>query len=149
MFHIVPGSNLCCLMMQLSLLNVSNNKLKYLPESIGICSSLEELQANGVFLHIYLCCFDSSIFLECSFPTHFLVRSLMWGYEMTHQEGSKYMGKIRRNLTTISLDLDVSVGYDYMSIMCMLIFLNFLIKLEDHQSVRMSTAHKYLMKNEK
>nr|DAD31422.1 TPA_asm: hypothetical protein HUJ06_010273 [Nelumbo nucifera] len=31
----------------LLLLNVSNNKLKSLPESIGSCFSLEELQANG------------------------------------------------------------------------------------------------------
>ena len=36
-------------MMQLLLLNVSNNKLKSLPESIGSCFSLEELQANGMF----------------------------------------------------------------------------------------------------
>ncbi|KAI4341462.1 hypothetical protein MLD38_026185 [Melastoma candidum] len=32
---------------QLLLLNVSNNKLKSLPESIGSCFSLEELQADG------------------------------------------------------------------------------------------------------
>ena len=36
--------------MQLQLLDVSNNKLKSLPESIGSCFSLEELQANGKFL---------------------------------------------------------------------------------------------------
>ena len=30
-------------------LNVSNNKLQSLPESVGSCFSLEELQANGVF----------------------------------------------------------------------------------------------------
>ena len=54
MFQIVPGSNLCCLVMQLSLLNVSNNKLKYLPESVGSCFSLEELQANGMFMYAYL-----------------------------------------------------------------------------------------------
>lgn len=36
--------------MQLVLLNVSNNKLKFLPESIGSCCSLEELQANGTFI---------------------------------------------------------------------------------------------------
>lgn len=38
-----------CLIMQLLILNVSNNKLKSLPESIGSCFSLEELQANGRF----------------------------------------------------------------------------------------------------
>ena len=32
------------------LLNVSNNKLQSLPESVGSCFSLEELQANGMFL---------------------------------------------------------------------------------------------------
>jgi hypothetical protein len=36
--------------MQLLILNVSNNKLQSLPESIGSCFSLEELQANGMFL---------------------------------------------------------------------------------------------------
>lgn len=36
--------------MQLVLLNVSDNKLKSLPESIGSCFSLEELQANGTFM---------------------------------------------------------------------------------------------------
>lgn len=35
--------------MQLLLLNVSNNQLKFLPESIGSCYSLEELQANGTY----------------------------------------------------------------------------------------------------
>lgn len=49
MFYQVPRSNIDCLMMQLLLLNVSNNKLKSLPESIGSCFSLEELQANGTF----------------------------------------------------------------------------------------------------
>jgi hypothetical protein len=41
--------------MQMSLLNVSDNKLKGLPESIGACSSLEEFQANGIhqFLQFY------------------------------------------------------------------------------------------------
>lgn len=43
------GSNIDCLTLQLLLLNVSNNKLKSLPESIGSCFSLEELQANGMF----------------------------------------------------------------------------------------------------
>lgn len=42
-----------CLIMQLSLLNVSNNKLKTLPESIGSCFSLEELQANGMFKSLF------------------------------------------------------------------------------------------------
>jgi Leucine-rich repeat (LRR) protein len=32
--------------MQLLLLNVSNNRLKSLPESVGSCASLEEVQAN-------------------------------------------------------------------------------------------------------
>lgn len=36
-------------LMQLVLLNVSNNKLKSLPESVGSCFSLEELQADGTF----------------------------------------------------------------------------------------------------
>ena len=36
--------------MQLVLLNVSNNRLKSLPESVGSCASLEEIQANGMFL---------------------------------------------------------------------------------------------------
>jgi hypothetical protein len=36
--------------MQMSLLDVSDNKLKELPESIGGCKSLEELQANGKFI---------------------------------------------------------------------------------------------------
>lgn len=36
--------------MQLLLLNVSNNKLKFLPESVGSCFSLEELQANGMLI---------------------------------------------------------------------------------------------------
>jgi Leucine-rich repeat (LRR) protein len=40
---------LFCLM-QMSLLNVSGNKLKALPESIGGCKSLEELQTNGKFI---------------------------------------------------------------------------------------------------
>jgi len=40
-------------MMQLSLLNVSNNKLKTLPESIGSCFSLEELQANGMLISLF------------------------------------------------------------------------------------------------
>lgn len=44
--------------MQLVLLNVSNNKLEFLPESIGSCFSLEELQANGTLkslsLHFHL-----------------------------------------------------------------------------------------------
>jgi Leucine-rich repeat (LRR) protein len=31
------------------LLNVSDNKLNALPESIGGCKSLEELQANGKY----------------------------------------------------------------------------------------------------
>ncbi|CAN7080907.1 unnamed protein product [Brassica oleracea var. botrytis] len=34
----------------LVLLNVSNNRLKSLPESLGSCASLEEIQANGMFL---------------------------------------------------------------------------------------------------
>ena len=34
--------------MQLVLLNVSNNRLKSLPESLGSCASLEEIQANGM-----------------------------------------------------------------------------------------------------
>lgn len=33
--------------LQLVLLDISNNKLKFFPESIGSCFSLEELQANG------------------------------------------------------------------------------------------------------
>lgn len=38
----------------MSVLNVSENKLKELPESIGGCSSLEEFQANGTqFLQFY------------------------------------------------------------------------------------------------
>lgn len=40
--------------MQLLLLDVSHNKLKALPDSIGSCFSLEELQANGI-LYISLC----------------------------------------------------------------------------------------------
>lgn len=36
-------------MLQLLLLNVSSNKLMSLPESIGSCFSLEELQADGIF----------------------------------------------------------------------------------------------------
>lgn len=40
-------------LMQLKLLNVSNNKLKSLPESIGSCFSLEELQADGMFKLFY------------------------------------------------------------------------------------------------
>jgi hypothetical protein len=36
--------------MQMSLLDVSDNKLKELPESIGGCKFLEELQANGKFI---------------------------------------------------------------------------------------------------
>lgn len=47
LISLIPESNLDCLVMQLVLLNVSNNKLKSLPESIGSCYSLEELQANG------------------------------------------------------------------------------------------------------
>ncbi|WOL15559.1 hypothetical protein Cni_G24340 [Canna indica] len=35
------------LLYELSLLNISRNKLKSLPESIGGCISLEELQADG------------------------------------------------------------------------------------------------------
>lgn len=35
--------------MQLVLLNVSKNKLKSLPESVGSCFSLEELHADGMF----------------------------------------------------------------------------------------------------
>lgn len=35
------------LALQLMLLDVSNNKIKFLPESIGSCFSLEEIQANG------------------------------------------------------------------------------------------------------
>lgn len=47
-----------CLTMQLLILNVSNNKLKSLPESIGSCFSLEELQANGRFnISFFLNCF--------------------------------------------------------------------------------------------
>lgn len=42
-------SNIHSFKMQLLLLNVSNNKLKALPDSIGSCFSLEELQANGIF----------------------------------------------------------------------------------------------------
>ena len=42
-------------LMQMSILNVSDNKLKELPESIGGCNSLEELRANGIhhFLQFY------------------------------------------------------------------------------------------------
>ena len=40
--------------MQLVLLNVSNNKLSSLPESVGSCYSLEELQANGNFKFVFL-----------------------------------------------------------------------------------------------
>lgn len=36
-------------LMQLVLLNVSKNKLKSLPESVGSCFSLEELHADGMF----------------------------------------------------------------------------------------------------
>ncbi|KAF8408185.1 hypothetical protein HHK36_007327 [Tetracentron sinense] len=43
----LQDSNEDYLTMQLLLLNVSNNKLKSLPESIGSCFSMEELQANG------------------------------------------------------------------------------------------------------
>lgn len=47
--------------MQLLLLNVSNNQLKFLPESIGSCYSLEELQANGkvlCFKELFNICFS-------------------------------------------------------------------------------------------
>ena len=40
-------------MMQLLVINVSYNKLKSLPESIGNCFSLEELQANGMFKYFF------------------------------------------------------------------------------------------------
>ena len=46
----------CVWLMQMLLLNVSDNKLNALPESIGGCKSLEELQANGktrLFLQYY------------------------------------------------------------------------------------------------
>ena len=36
-------------MMQLLVIDVSFNKLKSLPESIGNCFSLKELQVNGMF----------------------------------------------------------------------------------------------------
>jgi hypothetical protein len=50
--HWVTTVLLC--VMQMSVLNVSDNKLKELPESIGGCSSLEEFQANGTqFLQFY------------------------------------------------------------------------------------------------
>ena len=50
------GTVILLCVMQMSLLNVSDNKLKELPESIGACSSLEEFQANGIhhFLQFYL-----------------------------------------------------------------------------------------------
>jgi hypothetical protein len=49
------GTVILLCVMQMSLLNVSDNKLKELPESIGACSSLEEFQANGIhqFLQFY------------------------------------------------------------------------------------------------
>ncbi|KAG6494239.1 hypothetical protein ZIOFF_049258 [Zingiber officinale] len=50
MLHTISESVVTCfhdIQVQLVLLNVSSNKLKCLPESIGGCISLEELQANG------------------------------------------------------------------------------------------------------
>lgn len=80
-------------MLQLLLLNISSNKLNSLPESIGSCFSLEELQADGIFysfsflpsfllaLHALLQphCFSAlgivlCLFLQCfAFSTCFLV----------------------------------------------------------------------------
>lgn len=44
-------SSFSFLQVQLVLLNVSHNKLKSLPESIGGCIALEELQASGTHLY--------------------------------------------------------------------------------------------------
>lgn len=76
--------------MQLVLLNVSNNKLEFLPESIGSCFSLEELQANGTFQPLY--------FIPIFFPPLELLLSMQWVKERCKVHEQYAAVNIRSNI---------------------------------------------------